>query len=74
MPCGGIYPVKGSWVEPYCGQDERCFHCGQPIPSLDQMLWVEEWDAAIAKDHLNDFMATPEGQVIVKHGHAVAGS
>ena len=62
MPCGGI-----DWTGPYPGMD--CFACGKSDPPPDH--WVEEWDAAIHADCIEAFLATPEGQIVVKHGHAV---
>jgi len=73
MPCGGIYPIEGTWVEPYANNatvDDRtnaCFHCEKPGCEL----WCEEWDAPIHKACVPEFLKTPEGQVILNHGHEV---
>lgn len=62
MPCGGIYPT---------GKNRRsdCFYCGEHNPAPDH--WVEEWDAPIHADCIKGFLDTPEGKIIIAHGHAV---
>lgn len=67
-PCGGIYPIKDSWLEPLvsCGE---CFLCNLDTNTTD--LWIEEWDAPLHRNCLETFMKTEEGQIIIKHGHSV---
>lgn len=67
MPCGGIYPIKGTWVEPHTDNKARCFHCDEP----ECTLWVEEWDAPIHRKCVPEFLKTPEGFVILDHGHMI---
>ena len=69
MPCGGIYPIKGSWVERHSAGGLRCYHCDKSFPTPE--LWVEEWDAPIHKACVEEFLKTPEGQVIVDHEHEI---
>ena len=68
MPCGGIYPIKDSWVEPYCNIGD-CFQCNKQTDVND--LWVEEWDAPIHKNCVDDFLKTEEGKIILDHKHEV---
>jgi hypothetical protein len=68
MPCGGIYPIKGSWVVDLASFG-TCYHCGLDTNGND--LWVEEWDAPIHSKCVDDFLKTKEGQIVLKHGHEV---
>lgn len=83
MPCGGIYPVKGSWVEPYFltdisgTMDERhsgppmCYGCGEPILSIEEAAFCDEWDCNLHISCIDAFLKTDEGRVIIDHHHEV---
>ena len=67
MPCGGITPVV-----PFFGTDpviSRCFSCGKPV--LKNGLFVEEWDAVIHRECLGVFLVSPEGEIVIHHGHEI---
>ena len=68
MPCGGIYPMRDSWVEKLITYGD-CFYCDCETHSDD--LWVEEWDAPLHRNCLDDFKKTDEYQIIIKHGHDI---
>jgi hypothetical protein len=67
MPCGGIYPINGSWLANTGTQKYPCFHCNKP----DCDLWCEEWDAPIHSACVSEFLTGPEGQIVLAHGHKV---
>jgi len=67
MPCGGIYPIAGSWVAPYADRRMRCFHCNK----VGVDLWCEEWDAPIHRACVESFLQTPDGEIVIKHGHSI---
>ena len=69
MPCGGIYPIKGSWVDEFGGKNALCFYCTSPCGEND--LWVEEWDAPLHRSCLAEFLSTDEGKVVIEHGHDI---
>ena len=60
MPCGGIWTVK-----PF---ESECFYCGK-TGQLDH--FCEEWDTGLHAKCVRPFLATPEGQVVLNHGHEV---
>ena len=69
MPCGGIYPIPHD-DDPGGSGIERCYYCNKAKPIVTH--YIEEWDAVIHKDCIDDFLENaPDGQIIVKHGHKV---
>lgn len=60
MPCGGI--DRYSDVPP-----GECWQCGQP--GADH--YCHEWDCMLHALCVLAFLATPEGQVVIAHGHTV---
>jgi len=78
MPCGGIVPVQGSWIEdsinaalgaPTDPESSDCFLCGKPITA--DMHFCEEWDALLHMECVEPFLKTDEGKVVIAHGHPV---
>lgn len=71
MPCGGIFPIKGSWVDrtlqQMSNQATRCWQCGE----LGGDHFVEEWDSAIHGVCVLEFLKTEEGKVVLNHQHPV---
>ena len=73
MPCGGIYPVRGSWVEqlpnPPGKVDIRCWQCGKstPVPTH----FCDEWDTFLHAECIDAFLNSEEGRVVMEHGHEV---
>lgn len=73
MPCGGIYPlVKGHPYEKLHGHslNDNCFFCGEKIEKED-LVFCEEWDSYLHRACVPAFLKTPEGQVVLTHGHEV---
>ncbi len=60
MPCGGIYPMTGL-------ENDRCWQCGKT--GCDH--FVEEWDAGIHGTCIEEFLKTPEGEIVLSHKHEV---
>jgi hypothetical protein len=74
MPCGGIYPIKGSFVEPIEAQADPahpmvCWTCGKSDPK--PTFWCEEWDTPIHRECIPEFLTTDEGRIVLNHGHMV---
>jgi hypothetical protein len=73
MPCGGIYPISGSWVEsiekPNIAPLLWCLHCNKPEPRPD--FWCEEWDGGLHRDCIPAYLMGAEGRIIMDHGHMV---
>lgn len=74
MPCGGIYPIGGSWVEGYAAQQAQtgeadCFYCRKTEPPVTH--FCDEWDCYLHAHCIDEFLATPEGQIVILHGHEV---
>jgi hypothetical protein len=68
MPCGGIYPVKGSHIEGIVPPgDASCWMCGHE--GCDH--YCEEWDTYLHYACVVPFLTTEEGKVVLKHGHPV---
>ena len=67
MPCGGIYPIKGSMIEPYHKPEHPCWVCGKP----DCTHFCEEWDTPMHAHCVAAFLLTEEGQCVIGHGHTV---
>jgi hypothetical protein len=68
MPCGGIYPIEESVGR--CSPDSnasRCFVCN----GVGSDLWVEEWDSGIHRKCIMRFLSSPEGKVVLDHGHSI---
>lgn len=72
MPCGGIFPSKGSWTEPYFNPNFPCGYCGNPIADINEELFVLEWDDVIHKKCLEGYKTTKEYNIIEQHGHTVS--
>lgn len=68
MPCGGIYGVEGHFSQAGAG-GASCFQCRGTEPRPE--LFVEEWDAFLHRDCLGRFLLSPEGLIILKHGHEI---
>lgn len=68
MPCGGIYPIRGSDIEEFISFGV-CFSCNCDTNVSD--LWVEEWDAPLHRSCLEEFKKSEEYKVIERHGHEV---
>lgn len=66
MPCGGIYPVHG---EPEWMLQGGCWVCGERGDG--PYHFVEEWDAYLHTRCVDEFLRSPEGEVVVSHGHEV---
>lgn len=72
MPCGGIYPIKGTWVEKYVAADRLkndCFQCGQVEPPITH--FCDEWDCYLHEGCIDAFLQTREGKIVLEHGHEV---
>lgn len=72
MPCGGIYPLTRHWSRRYLNPNDRshaCFQCGSAQPPVTH--FVEEWDAYLHGGCIDDFLNTPEGRIVLDHGHEV---
>ena len=75
MPCGGIYPIKGTWVEPLVASEPGmkktlyCWQCQLSDPVPDH--WCEEWDTALHGTCVEAFLKTEEGQCVLGHKHEV---
>jgi hypothetical protein len=69
MPCGGIYPITGTWVEPLTRDqtDVRCWTCGKE----GALHFCDEWDCYIHARCAVLFLQTEEGQCVILHGHTV---
>jgi hypothetical protein len=70
MPCGGIFPIKGSWVEAMeekAPHPAKCWQCNKP--GCDH--WCEEWDTAIHGGCVEAFLKTEEGLLVLSHRHPV---
>ena len=75
MPCGGIYPAEPMLESP--GVPDLpynvCFHCGKTKSPTGVVPdhYVEEWDALLHRECIEEFLSGPEGEVILNHGHDV---
>lgn len=68
MPCGGIYPIKGSWVEKYLTPEKaRCYVCGKG--GTDH--FCDEWDTDIHYECVPAFLNSEDGKVVISHGHSI---
>lgn len=71
MPCGGIYPIKGTWVEGVprdeSKPEHRCWTCGR----LGALHFCDEWDTFIHARCAILFLQTDEGECVISHGHVV---
>jgi hypothetical protein len=67
MPCGGVYPATTSDLKSFGLSQFECWHCDKP--GCDLVL--EEWDSVIHSACVPAFLKTEEGQIVLKHGHAV---
>lgn len=71
MPCGGIYPIKGTWLEKYLRDESkpesRCWVCQGEGASH----FCDEWDCYIHARCVGSFLQTEEGYCLALHGHTV---
>ena len=70
MPCGGIFPIVGSWVEGVAPADldERtCWICAGGRSDL----YCEEWDCYLHRRCLGRFLVTEEGALVLTHQHLI---
>ena len=67
MPCGGIFPIKGSYIEKYYDPKHPCWVCGKP----DCTHFCEEWDTGIHAKCVADFLKSEEGSCMTLHGHTI---
>lgn len=65
MPCGPLYPFI-----PLAAPGNHCFQCGRSDGVLDH--WCEEWDCSLHAACCFAFLASPEGQTMLEHGHGAA--
>lgn len=76
MPCGGIYPVyiEGG-VHPFLpGAQPGCFVCGGEWPKSDldfHVYFCDEWDCWIHRKCVHQFLVSPEGLCVLRHGHTI---
>jgi hypothetical protein len=70
MPCGGIYPIRGSWIEELGNTKGECYFCGKNTHIND--LFCEEWDCYLHKECVKPFLETKEGKIVLKHGHDIS--
>ena len=64
MPCGGIYPVTDK-------DKGWCFGCGATLDGSELCSFVEEWDALIHDRCIDSFLTSPDGQLVISHGHDI---
>jgi hypothetical protein len=67
-PCGGITPQ-----DPMGGIPAGlCWTCDEYVSgNPNDGLYVEEWDAVIHRHCLGYFLASPEGIIVLGHGHQI---
>jgi hypothetical protein len=74
MPCGGIYPLLPDHdfakMHDNAVVEHHCFDCGQPIKPED-LMFCDEWDCYLHRACVMSFLDTPEGEVVILHGHEV---
>lgn len=68
MPCGGIYPMKGSEIGKFTTAQMPCWVCQKG--NCD--CFCDEWDTTIHSGCVESFLKTDEGQCVLDHGHVVA--
>lgn len=68
MPCGGIYPVKGTPFAEFVTPEMPCWFCDKG----DCDCFCDEWDAVIHSGCVEAFLFTDEGKVILRHKHPVS--
>jgi hypothetical protein len=73
MPCGGIYPVKGSWIEqlPIGNNPPKCWQCQNSTSTSPPDHFCDEWDCFLHSVCVAPFLLSEEGQVVISHGHEV---
>lgn len=67
MPCGGIFPIKGSFIEPHNNPEWPCWQCNKG--NCD--VFCMEWDTPLHSACVEAFLKTEEGECVLGHGHAV---
>jgi hypothetical protein len=71
MPCGGIYSINAHWSAAYLKHtNSDCFQCTKQVKAKRD-LFVEEWDAYLHRKCLGAFLKSPEGEIVIKHGHEI---
>jgi hypothetical protein len=61
MPCGGIFPFEASGI---------CWQCRLP----ESTHFCEEWDCYLHEGCINSFLESPEGKIVLSHGHEIIRS
>jgi hypothetical protein len=74
MPCGGIYPIAhhvvGNSMHDPTNPNHGCRVCQGPVDaSVD--LFVNEFTTFLHRACFRKFINSPEGEVILEHGHAI---
>ena len=67
MPCGGIYPIEAMGESYQDVKDTPCWMCGQSGCEV----FCEEWDTGLHKKCVEEFLKTPEGKIVIAHGHEI---
>lgn len=76
MPCGGIFPIAQHFSRTFLdlpadpATNHTCCHCKRPV-DYQTDLWVEEMDSYLHRSCLGDFLCTPDGRLVITHGHMV---
>lgn len=80
MPCGGIYPVQGTWHETM-GIKPSPTKSTDKVSPTDGGCWMchmggcehfcDEWDTYIHARCVARFLLTDEGHIVMEHGHTV---
>ena len=71
MPCGGIYPIKGSWVEKVQKNTSEAGKACWVCQKGDCDLFCDEWDTYIHSACVPAFLKTEEGAIVLTHHHSV---
>ena len=71
MPCGGIYPIANTWIESFPKDETKPEHCCWMCGKGGCEHFCDEWDTFIHARCALAFLATEEGQIIIKHEHQV---
>jgi hypothetical protein len=67
MPCGGIIPIKGTWVEKFHDPKHPCWQCNKG----DCDVFCQEWDTPLHSKCVRAFLETEEGKIVLAHKHMV---
>ncbi len=67
MPCGGIYPIDvPEWL---MQSDMGCWVCQEKDEK--PYSFCEEWDCYLHDDCVDEFLKSPEGEIVTSHNHEV---